>query len=163
RGGRATLDFQSFASPDPGGPPTATAAYDDQATGVLVQSDGRIVIAGSASNGRFDFLALARYTTGGVLDTTFGGEGFGPAGTETTAVGPSSDIAFALAAQPDGKLIVAGRALRDEVNVGLSDFTLARYSADGRTDLDFGLDGRLITRFDAGPSVVLAQGATDNG
>ncbi|MBI1915606.1 MAG: tandem-95 repeat protein [Planctomycetes bacterium] len=163
-GGRAMLDFQSFASPDPGGTPTATAAYDDQASGVLVQSDGRIVVAGSASNGRFDFLALARFTTTGTLDPTFGGEGFGGAGTETTAVGPSSDIAFALAAQPDGKLVVAGRTLRDEVNVSLSDFTLARYSADGHADLDFGLGGRLVTRFpSADPSAAFALGFTDNG
>src|SRR5262249_42516915 len=44
-----------------------------------------------------------------------------------------------------------------------SDFTLARYSADGRADLDFGLGGRFFTRFPAGPSTAFALGVTDNG
>jgi uncharacterized delta-60 repeat protein len=47
-------------------------AYWARAYGVAIQSDGSIVMAGSALNsGRRTTFALARYTPGGVLDATF--------------------------------------------------------------------------------------------
>ena len=46
------------------------------AMGVVVQSDGRIVVAGFAQpNGAGDWVVLARYNTDGSPDTTFHGTG----------------------------------------------------------------------------------------
>src|SRR5205085_1470565 len=51
---------------------TDFAGSYDQATAVALQSDGKIVVAGEAYTGASYDFALARYTTTGVLDTTFG-------------------------------------------------------------------------------------------
>jgi uncharacterized delta-60 repeat protein len=60
------------------------------------------------SRGRWDRLGrlcLARYNTDGTLDTSFG-----TGGKVTTDFSGFSDQAHALAVQPDGKLVAAGRA-----------------------------------------------------
>ena len=155
-GGVATLDF---------------GKGNDTASSVLVQANGKIVVAGGASNGRFDFLALARLSSTGALDPTFGAgvAGFGPggtgsAGTVVTAIGAGSDIAFALTQQPDGKLVVAGRALLEEDDTDSGAFTVARYRSDGAPDTTFGLNGHITTTFGDDPSAAaLALGASDNG
>ena len=86
-----------------------------------IQSNGNLVAAGEAgtTNGsqlRLSF-ALARYTTGGQLDSTFG-----TAGKVTTSFG-SNGVALitGVVLQTDGKIVVAGDAN--------SNFAVARYLA----------------------------------
>ncbi|MDQ2984348.1 MAG: delta-60 repeat domain-containing protein [Actinomycetota bacterium] len=67
----------------------------------------------------------------GDLDPTFGPSGVG---TVTTPIGASADQAFALARQPDGKLVAAGVSR----GVNNNDFALVRYNADGTPDSSFG-------------------------
>jgi len=67
-----------------------------------------------------------------------GRAGFGTAGTVHTDFG-NDDNANALAIQPDGKIIAAGRS-------GAA-FALARYTRDGRLDPSFGTGGKVITTF----------------
>ena len=76
----------------------------DFALALALQPDGKIVVAGmSTASGSYDF-ALARYLPNGTLDTTFSGDG-----TVLTDFGSGSrDWAYALALQPDGKIVVAG-------------------------------------------------------
>jgi uncharacterized delta-60 repeat protein len=101
-GGTVTTDFAGGA---------------DNARSVAVQSDGKIVAAGRAViSGNSDF-ALARYTSNGTLDASFG-----TGGTVTTDFAGAGDQAFSVAVQKDGKIVAAGQAI---VN-GL-DFALARY------------------------------------
>src|SRR5206468_220084 len=129
--------------------------------------DGRLVAAGaSTAAGSLDFdFALARYNTDGTLDATFGNSGqvvtdFGPVfvGSDPSncalplADFHGVDVAFALALQPDGKLVAAG--------VSTGDFALARYNADGSLDTSFGTCGRVITDFagdDAAASALVVQ------
>ncbi|MHC4550311.1 MAG: delta-60 repeat domain-containing protein [Planctomycetota bacterium] len=103
----------------------------DTAFGVVVQPDGRIVAAGTDDGDRF---ALARYLETGKLDTTFGKNG-----KVTTDLGTSWAWAYAVALQPDGKILVAG--------VAGNDFGLARFEADGRLDRSFGSEGWVLTDF----------------
>jgi uncharacterized delta-60 repeat protein len=78
----------------------------------------------------------------GRLDPTFG-----PAGKTTTNVGPSGS-AFALAVQPDGKIVVAGTtAKRSASGAATSHFALARYHPDGHLDPAFGTGGKVVTDF----------------
>ena len=83
----------------------------EQALALVLQPDGKIVVAGRtnkpAPNGNFDF-ALARYEAAGTLDLTFG-----TLGLVTTDFGGSVDRAFAMALQPDGKLVVVGGLRRE--------------------------------------------------
>src|SRR5437870_366173 len=44
----------------------------DEADMVLVQSDGHLVVSGTARNGTTTNIVLARYTTEGTLDNAFG-------------------------------------------------------------------------------------------
>jgi uncharacterized delta-60 repeat protein len=116
---------------------------DDMATAVAVQADGKIVVAGFSDSvdPRYDF-ALARYDGDGTLDTTFGIDG-----RVTTAFFGYGDLAYALAIQPDGKIVAAGTAYM--IN-GYSDFALARYNKDGSLDKTFGDKGKITTDFYGG-------------
>ncbi|MCA1843965.1 MAG: hypothetical protein LC792_12435, partial [Actinobacteria bacterium] len=100
-----------------------------------VQPDGRILAAGvSNARGTYDF-ALARYTATHTLDPTFG-----KGGVVLTDFGKSYDWAYALALQPDGKIVVAGVS-----NVsGSKDFALARFQPNGDLDPGFGKDGLVV-------------------
>ena len=77
-----------------------------RANAVAVQTDGKIVAAGTALRGTdYDF-ALARYNSDGSLDTSFDGDG-----KVTTAIGAGHDGATAVAVQADGKIVAAGGCL----------------------------------------------------
>jgi uncharacterized delta-60 repeat protein len=109
---------------------TRFAGGSSRASGLAIQADGKIVVAGSAS-GSF---ALAQYNPNGSLDASFGGDG-----KVRTGFGPRSASAHGLAIQADGKIVLAGS--------GSERFALARYNLDGTLDASFGSDGRVTTRF----------------
>ena len=109
---------------------------------VAIQSDGKIVVAGFSTDN--DNFALARYTTAGVLDTSFDGDGI-----VTTDFG-SVDGAYSVAIQSDGKIVVAG--------FSNNDFALARYTTAGVLDTSFDGDGKVTSNLggnDIGRSVVI--------
>jgi uncharacterized delta-60 repeat protein len=126
---------------------------------VALQSDGKIVAAGLAflpATG-FDF-GVARYTTNGALDTTFG-----TGGEVTTNIGqaPTNDFGGGVAIQADGKLVVAGRA-----EVYFSDaenFALARYNSNGSLDTTFGTGGEVITSFPGRASQATSEAIQADG
>jgi len=87
---------------------TSIGSSTSQASSAAVQSDGKIVVAGSAvkaiiENGNVHRFIVARYTSDGVLD-----ESFGTGGSATTEVGLGTDTANAIAIQSDGKILAAG-------------------------------------------------------
>ncbi|MFQ5806006.1 MAG: hypothetical protein ACE5I3_06105 [Phycisphaerae bacterium] len=147
---------------------TDFALRSDLAYAIAIQADGKIVVAGEAYGGatRQDF-ALARYDTYGNLDDTFGSGGL-----VTTHFGWSSDYAYAVAIQTDGKIVAAGYTYQGYPTY--YDFAVARYNTDGSLDTTFGADGKVITHFgyryeyayamaiQADDKIVLA-GYTDNG
>jgi len=92
---------------------------DDSANGVVLQPDGKIVVAGTSDRGskHEDDFALARYNTDGTLDSAFG-----TVGTVTTSFG-ANDVATDIAIQPDGLVVAAG--FTQETNSAM--FALARY------------------------------------
>ena len=93
----------------------------DYGNSVAIQTDGRILVAGSGSSGN-DF-TLARYTTTGALDTTFDTDG-----KLTTDFG-GDDFGNSVAIQTDGKIVVAGTSALNEIG----DFALARYDTTAPT------------------------------
>jgi uncharacterized delta-60 repeat protein len=116
------------------------------ASSVLVQPDGKILVAGGAFP-LFTFLGnmeLVRYNPDGTLDAGFGNGGIVP------TVFPHGSYAFELALQTDGKIVAAGT---DYVNFSSeansdTDFALARYNADGSPDASFGNGGQVTTDFE---------------
>jgi uncharacterized delta-60 repeat protein len=114
----------------------------DQALAVAVQSDGRIVVAGSSSDANGDDMAVARYHSDGTLDPNFDGDGRALVDFANAA------SATAVALQPDGKLVLAGWATHS-VGAGccVTDFALARLTSAGVPDTLFDGDGRVLTDF----------------
>jgi len=117
---------------------TAFGGFFNEAFGLVLQENGRIVAAGE-DFGATSVFALARYRRDGSLDP-----GFGVGGKVTTDFGTPS-AAFALVTQADGRLVAAGVA-----NLGTAtgvDFALARYRRDGSLDASFGVGGTVTTDF----------------
>jgi uncharacterized delta-60 repeat protein len=110
---------------------------NDQAKAVMIQPDGKIVVAGQAQLGTFvsadqDF-AVVRYLADGTPDPTFGGGD----GKATITVGGKSDFVNAAALQPDGSIVVVGRVFTDNGS-GNSDMGIARFLPSGDIDTTFG-------------------------
>jgi uncharacterized delta-60 repeat protein len=107
---------------------------------VAVQADGRILAAGFAhtNDSILSDFALTRYDTSGALDPTFG-----TAGRVRTDFGGRFDEALAVAAQPDGRIVVAGSS-SDATG---SDMAVARYNRDGTLDPSFEGDGLALVDF----------------
>lgn len=123
---------------------TAVGAFNDLAQTVVIQPNGKIVAGGwteTNSLNASDF-AVVRYNANGTLDTTFDTDG-----KQTTDLGSIFDLAYAMALQPDGKLVLVGET---RTNPGDSDFALVRYTTAGALDPTFDTDGRLVTAMGPG-------------
>ncbi len=97
--------------------------YFDEAYAMMLQSDGKIIATGEAAQAATDAdFGLARFTESGVLDKSFSGDGI----VITPMVGgEKEDLAYAIAMQADGKIVIAG-----EVENGANlDFGVARYTS----------------------------------
>jgi len=101
----------------------------DIANVVLVQPNGRIVVAGGGAAA--DRFCVARLRSNGVLDTAFGSGGKRVIGFGGRGLGES---VFGAALQPDGKIVlVGGSGLRAAV---------ARLNPNGSLDTTFSGDGK---------------------
>ncbi len=109
---------------------TAVGSNYDEGRSVTLQSDGKILVAGSTWNdsGNSDF-ALVRYNSDGSLDTTFSSDG-----KVITAFGSSNDLSYGVTVQSDGKILVAGYT---DNGINLNDFAVVRYNSDGSLDTTF--------------------------
>lgn len=114
---------------------------DTLAGGVAIQPDGKIVIAGSTKPwGNRDF-AVIRLNANGSLDTAFG-----VGGLATTDFTGGDDDAKTVLLQSDGKIVVIGGVESFFQNGSRGHHLgIARYNADGSTDLSFNGIGRVTT------------------
>jgi uncharacterized delta-60 repeat protein len=113
-------------------------AGDAEAHGVAVTADGKILVGGFAVSDVSRF-GIARFNADGSLDTTYGGGG------AITTIGGGA-AAYAMAVQPDGKVLLGGWTLSG----GRKVFALARYLADTpQLDTSFGTNGVVIDDVDA--------------
>ncbi|MEO8067841.1 MAG: hypothetical protein ABI599_09135 [Flavobacteriales bacterium] len=117
-----------------------SAGYDE-VFALVLQPDGKILVAGYANNGSNDDFALLRYNPDGTRDNGFSGDGL-----QITDVAAGNDAVVAMALQPDGFIVVAGYA----DNGNNEDFALARYAPDGTLDNAFGVNGIVIDQLTTG-------------
>ncbi len=145
-GGKVLTDFGS--------------AGPDDAHAVAVQPDGKIVVAGyTRKNGTGDLdFALARYTTSGELDSSFGSGGI----VETDLGSGSDDLAEAVAVRPDGKILVAGSTNPDPAS-NAWDFAVVRYTPSGTLDSTFGSGGVVTTDLGSNFDFAHAMALQPNG
>lgn len=123
---------------------TAIGSGDDRANSLVIQSDGKIVVAGYSNNGTNNDFSLVRYNITGGLDTSFDSDG-----KLVIPIGTANDIANAVVLQSDGKIVVAGYT---EDNPA-SNFALIRCNINGSLDSTFNLNGKLIIRVGVGTDI----------
>jgi uncharacterized delta-60 repeat protein len=115
-----------------------------QATGIAIQSDGKIVVSGVSTatppSPTVRGGVVARYDAAGNLDPAFG-----MGGEISTGVGDS------LVLQADGKIVLGGQSEVWTMTFGISFATyVERFNADGGLDLGFGSSGRAAFDFGGG-------------
>jgi uncharacterized delta-60 repeat protein len=132
----ARLRASGTLDPDFDGDGRVTLPGGGIAHAVLVQPDGRIVVAGNASGNAM--MSVTRLRANGSLDTTFGA-----GGVVTIDFGSLADLANDAVLQPDGKIVVAGYTQADE------EVAVARLRPNGSPDPTFGFAGKATVDFGA--------------
>ncbi|HJT98281.1 MAG TPA: hypothetical protein VJ696_08190, partial [Rhodanobacteraceae bacterium] len=140
--GRTTIDF---------------GGIDDVCTGLVLQSDGKIVVGGSTSGTGVADFAVARLNADGTLDTAGFGAGTGKAVVAFDLGGSNFDFADAVAIKADGKIVVAGEAA---TTANGFDFAVLQLNPDGSRDTSFNLTGRATIGFDLASSTSKDDTAT---
>jgi uncharacterized delta-60 repeat protein len=103
------------------------------------QSNGDVVAVGESGANKAADVLLVRFTPSGALDPSFGNHGIveGPA-----VPGQGGSLARAVAIQPDGKIVIVGKAAdatgSSEAHDGI---LIERYDANGALDTSFGSRG----------------------
>ncbi|HEX7273417.1 MAG TPA: choice-of-anchor Q domain-containing protein [Casimicrobiaceae bacterium] len=123
-------------------------------SGFAVDASGRGVIAGNTvpipNQGVHTF--VARLTSAGALDATFGS-----GGVATFSISPVNDQGRSVAIQPDGKIVVGGRT-RPTPGVLSSDlFLVLRVDGTGALDPTFGTNGVATTRIAGTPGANIGR------
>ncbi len=122
---------------------TTSFSNTSYAHSVAVQSDGKILVTGYADVGVLDEdFATVRFNSDGTLDNTFGTNGI-----ITTPIGTSTNEAYSVAIQNDGKIIVAGYA---EITIGyfaLDVFAVVRYVPGSATEIREHSTGKIPNSF----------------
>lgn len=103
---------------------------------IQIQTDGKIIAAGSVDSGTNSDFAIARYNTDGSLDNTFGTNG-----VVITPIGSGHEYAKSCVIQNDGKIIAGGPTIDANYN---GRFALVRYTSNGTLDAGFGTSGKFI-------------------
>ena len=123
-----TFDTDGFNTVNP----TATPDWLED---LVIQPDGKILVAGNAGNTNTD-VAVARFNSDGSLDTSFDGDGLLTTNVNLT----QNDAGYGIALQADGKIIVTGMT-----RVTTPDVLILRYNTDGSLDTTFDGDGKVTT------------------
>jgi uncharacterized delta-60 repeat protein len=109
----------------------------DIAYGIAQRSDGGFILVGYASHAGGNDWGIVALGPQGHLDASFGDRG-----RVITAFGPAFEYAYGVAIQPNGRIVVVGRATRAN-----ADFCVIRYKPGGSIDLSFGGEGKAFTDY----------------
>jgi uncharacterized delta-60 repeat protein len=117
---------------------TSVGGKNDSAESVIMQSDGKIVVAGYSfiDRNNNDF-AVVRYNANGTLDTSFNKTG------KATADFGARDGGHSVAISRDERIVVAGYT----TNETKEQCALACFKADGGLDTSFNGTGKVATDF----------------
>ena len=96
---------------------TVDTAFTDSisAGAVTLQGDGKIVVAGSRALSANSNFVVARYNTGGSVDSSFG-----VGGNLSIDFFGFTDVGESVLVQPDGKIVVGGLARNNVDGYGLA-------------------------------------------
>jgi uncharacterized delta-60 repeat protein len=111
--------------------------------GTAVQSDGKVVAVGESGAGSSADVLVARFSSSGALDHSFGSGGIVHGPAVRTLLGKlvrTGSLGRAVAIQPDGKIVVVGKATTAD-GTGTDGLLIERYSSAGKLDHSFGSGG----------------------
>ena len=111
---------------------------------VVVQTDGKVLLAGKTDNAGNDEFAFVRLDSDGSFDNTFGTNGI-----TSHAASSGNHSLEAVALQADGKLVFGGSAFGNA-----NTFTVSRINANGTLDATFGGTGIVQTDLGTGSGQV---------
>jgi uncharacterized delta-60 repeat protein len=134
---------------------TSGSNQSDIAFRVLLQSDGKILVAGFSNT---IYFSVIRLNSDGTLDTTYG-DGTGKL---TFNFGGNDITVNSAVLQPDGKLIMVGQS-RNSGSPSQYDYAIARITTDGALDLDFSNDGKLVVDFGNGSDEAMGVAVDTDG
>jgi uncharacterized delta-60 repeat protein len=129
---------------------------NDSGRSIALMSDGRIVLAGSATVGSVKRFAVSRYSADGVIDPTFNGNG-----KATTLFTSGSAVANAVVVLSDGSIVAAGAATN--LTTGNSDYAAVRYLGTGAVDTTFGTSGWFTLNMGGSGEAAYAMVKTSDG
>ncbi|MCA8924610.1 MAG: IPT/TIG domain-containing protein [Planctomycetes bacterium] len=116
-----------------GGFNVVASGTDDEAWGVAIDAQGRIVVTGQVGNGAAQDMGVWRFLDDGSLDPAFGA--VGQSTFDNAAGGQGIDTGYALALDAQGRILVAGRSF---AAAGSSDMAVWRITDAGVLDPTFG-------------------------
>jgi uncharacterized delta-60 repeat protein/uncharacterized repeat protein (TIGR01451 family) len=106
--------------------------FSSRADSILIQADGKLVVAGTGGPSGAVGILIARYNPNGSLDSSFGSSG------KTITDFGLYELVAGAALDATGRIVVAGMADNDKI-------FLARYKTDGNLDATFGTDSKGMT------------------
>ena len=134
----------------------SSPAYISTAKGVL-QTDGKLIVAGSSLIDGVVKFNLARFNSDGSPDTSFGENS-----RVFTSIGTGDSFSTGVALQPDGRIVVVGYN-RNPLTYD-EDFTaVVRYNNNGTLDSSFGNSGIVTTKDENIPSDATSVVIQSNG
>lgn len=119
---------------------TDITSSGDSCSGVVVQSDGKIVAAGTANSAAIRAFTAVRYNTNGSLDTSFDGDGI--VTLAPIVSGSPADFCVGVVRQTDGKIILGGGTVTSTFPSGNYVFAVARLNTNGSLDTTYSGDGK---------------------
>jgi len=123
---------------------TTLAGGNSQGSAVAIDSNNKIIVAGSDVNAGTSTFAMVRLNTDGTLDTDFGCASLGTcSGKVSTAIGSNHSSAGAVLIQPSGKILVGGSIYGGAVGA----FAMARYNTNGTLDDTFDGESGMPTTY----------------
>lgn len=127
--------------------------YVDNGNGVVIQPDGKIVVAGERIHSlgyQYHDTLLLRLNSNGTLDPAFG-----VGGAAFYDIANENALGYSVALQPDGKIVITGT---HQSGSAKTDLLVLRYNSNGTLDPTFGSGGVVLygtgNYEDAGHTVV---------
>lgn len=110
---------------------------NDRAGGLVLQPDGKVLMAGQAGHASDDSkFGVVRLNANGTPDN-----GFGDGGTVLFNINNQFESASAMVVHSDGKILIGGCSQQNTTGTYIYDFTLVRLTANGQPDHTFGNNG----------------------
>jgi uncharacterized delta-60 repeat protein len=122
-------------------------------TPMVLQPDGKILVAGAAYDGTNNSVIVFRFLTNGAPDVSFGSGGSVLSVTGTSGSSPTS-----IALQGDGKIVVSAYT-----SAGGNDIAILRFNSNGSPDTTWNGTGKLLTAIGSSDDAMAAMAIQSDG